>query len=203
MKRLPILLLLFALAACSRDESPEPIAEEAADPPQVVEASVPETETETDTEPEPPVNPSTGELLPMPFAVIWAPALVDYERMIERRVVRVVVPYGGYQFYYDEARPQGAIYELVQRLEDVGDKESVAVLQIILRDEIGHVEIGTRWFRYLCATRQLEPEVIFAQLLQAYMKGQVKKPFHYQAREQAGFNRAEMEHLEELAAGKK
>lgn len=66
---------------------------------------------------QPPVNPSTGELLPMPFAAIWAPALVDFETMIERRAIRVVVPYGGYQFYYDEGRPRGAIYELVQRFE--------------------------------------------------------------------------------------
>ena len=48
-----------------------------------------------------PVNPSTGELLPMPFSAIWAPALVNFEQMIERRAIRVVVPYGGYQFYYD------------------------------------------------------------------------------------------------------
>jgi membrane-bound lytic murein transglycosylase MltF len=65
-----------------------------------------------------PVNPSTGELLPMPFAAIWAPALVDYETMLERRVIRVVVPYGGYQFYYDGGRPKGAVYDLVQRFED-------------------------------------------------------------------------------------
>ena len=64
-----------------------------------------------------PVNPSTGELLPMPFAAIWAPALVDYETMLERRVIRVVVPYGGYQFYYDGGRPKGAVYDLVQRFE--------------------------------------------------------------------------------------
>jgi uncharacterized ferritin-like protein (DUF455 family) len=102
-----------------------------------------------------------------------------------------------------EARGLDVTPGIIQRLKDTGDKESVEVLQIILRDEIGHVEIGTRWFRYLCTDRELDPEKTFAQLLQAYMKGQVKKPFHYQAREQAGFNKAEMEHLEELASGKK
>mgnify|MGYP002395050306 CR=1 FL=1 len=64
-----------------------------------------------------PVNPSTGELLPMPFAAVWEPALVDFEAMIDRRAIRVVVPYGGYQFYYDEGKPRGAVYELVQRFE--------------------------------------------------------------------------------------
>ncbi|MEA2080111.1 MAG: DUF455 family protein, partial [Pseudomonadota bacterium] len=81
-----------------------------------------------------------------------------------------------------------------------GDIASVDVLKIILRDEIGHVEIGTRWFRHLCAERGLKPEATFAQLLQQYMKGQVKKPFYYQARQQAGFNEIEMEILEELAS---
>lgn len=115
MARLDLILLLalVSVAACG-SEAPEeellPPAEAAA------ETEVP-SESEPETDAGPPVNPSTGDLLPMPFAVIWAPAKVDYQRMIERRVVRVVVPYGGYQFYYDQARPKGAIYELVQRLE--------------------------------------------------------------------------------------
>ena len=42
-------------------------------------------------------------------------------------------------------------------------------------------------------------EATFAGLLQQYMMGQVKQPFHYQARQQAGFNDIEMEMLEKLA----
>ena len=76
----------------------------------------------------------------------------------------------------------------------------MAILNLILRDEIGHVEIGTRWFRYLCETRGLAPEATFARLLNQYMKGRVKPPFHYQAREKAGFNRSEMACLERMAA---
>ncbi len=100
-----------------------------------------------------------------------------------------------------EARGLDVTPGIIQRLENVGDGDTVAVLKIILRDEIGHVEIGTRWFRYLCTQRALEPEVAFARLLQEYMRGQLKKPFHYQARQQAGFSDSEMAMLEELAAG--
>lgn len=64
-----------------------------------------------------PVTPSTGDLLPMPFAAIWQPWIGDYDGMVERRVIRVLVPYGGYQFYYDKGQPRGAVYELVQRFE--------------------------------------------------------------------------------------
>ena len=86
-------------------------------------------------------------------------------------------------------------------MEQAGDRAVVEVLQIILRDEIGHVKIGTRWFRYLCSERSLDPDVTFARLVREYMRGQVKPPFHYAAREQAGFNKAEMDYLEELATG--
>ena len=100
-----IIPLLF-LAACAEEGPPAGSGED-----------LPRTDDMAAEIEELPVNPSTGELLPMPFAVIWAPAVVNYEQMIERRVIRVVVPYGGYQFYYDEGRPRGAIYELVQRFE--------------------------------------------------------------------------------------
>ena len=99
-----------------------------------------------------------------------------------------------------EARGLDVTPGIMQRLEKAGDDASVAILQVILRDEIGHVEIGTRWFRYLCEARGLAPEATFAQLLEQYMKGQVKPPFHYQAREQAGFSRNEMACLEGMAA---
>jgi len=99
-----------------------------------------------------------------------------------------------------EARGLDVTPAIMERLRKAGDESSVAILEVILRDEIGHVEIGTRWFRYLCRTRGLEPEVTFAQLLDEYMNGQVKRPFHYQARERAGFNRREMACLEKMAA---
>jgi len=92
---------------------------------------------------EPPVNPSTGELLPMPFSAIWTPWKGDYEGMIERRVVRVLVPYGGYQFYYDNGRPKGAVYELVQRFEtyinEQLDRRNIKVYVVVVpvsRDEL-------------------------------------------------------------------
>lgn len=100
-----------------------------------------------------------------------------------------------------EARGLDVTPGIIERLEKAGDHASVAVLEVILRDEIGHVEIGTRWFRYLCAARGLESEATFARLLEEYMQGQIKQPFHYQARERAGFNRREMACLEEMADG--
>ena len=62
-------------------------------------------------------GPSAGDALPMPFRVIWEPWYGDFEGMVERRIIRAVVPFGGYQFYYDQGLPRGASYDLLQRLE--------------------------------------------------------------------------------------
>ena len=113
MTAIRLIMPLLLLVACGGDAPPAPAADEGSQG----EAAPAAEQNQAAAIEEPPVNPSTGELLPMPFAAIWAPALVDFEAMVERRVIRVVVPYGGYQFYYDEGRPRGAVYELVQRFE--------------------------------------------------------------------------------------
>ena len=99
-----------------------------------------------------------------------------------------------------EARGLDVTPGMIERLSAAGDDRTVAAFEVILDEEVRHVEIGTRWFRYLCEARGLAPEATFAQLLEQYMKGQVKPPFHYQAREQAGFSRNEMACLEGMAA---
>jgi membrane-bound lytic murein transglycosylase MltF len=67
--------------------------------------------------------PTAGEMLPEVLEAVWEPWVGNYEGMVERRIIRVAVPYGGYQFYYDNGRPRGAIYELVQRFETYVNKE--------------------------------------------------------------------------------
>lgn len=98
-----------------------------------------------------------------------------------------------------EARGLDVTPGILERLARAGDSCAVAALEVILRDEIGHVEIGSHWFRYLCRQRGVQPEATFAALLNEYMPGQVKRPFHYEARRQAGFNEREMQHLEDMA----
>ncbi len=82
------------------------------------------------------------------------------------------------------------------RLLEVGDETGAALLDIILRDEIGHVAIGDRWFRYLCNQRDLEPESTYRALVDEYMSGPLRGPFHTAARRKAGFTEAELAYLE-------
>lgn len=96
-----------------------------------------------------------------------------------------------------EARGLDVTPGMMQRLRDVGDERTVALLEIILRDEVGHVAIGTRWFRYACEQRGLDSEKTFAALLEQYMKGNIRGPFYQEARMQAGFSEAEMLLLEQ------
>lgn len=103
-----------------------------------------------------------------------------------------------------EARGLDVTPGIRKKLEDSGDDRTVAILDIILRDEIGHVAIGTRWFRYACEQRGLDPEKTFTELLEKHTKGLVREPFFEEARMDAGFTEAEMQDLKRLArAGRK
>ncbi len=91
-----------------------------------------------------------------------------------------------------EARGLDATPPIMAKLRAIGDHDSVAVLEIILRDEIGHVAIGDRWFRAQCATRGLEPEATYQRLIDAFGAPRPHPPLHREARLAAGFSEAEL-----------
>lgn len=78
------------------------------------------------------------------------------------------------------------------KLEQVGDHESARVLDIILRDEITHVGLGDRWFRYLCAERGIEPESTYLDLLTRYQAPWPQGKMNESARLAAGFSAGEL-----------
>lgn len=91
-----------------------------------------------------------------------------------------------------EARGLDVTPGIQKKLAQVGDDNAVTLLDIILRDEIGHVEIGNRWFQYCCRERGLKPEPTFQQLLNKYYPKGLMGPFNLGARRQAGFSEYEM-----------
>lgn len=95
-----------------------------------------------------------------------------------------------------EARGLDASPALRAKLAQVGDMEAAAILDIILRDEIGHVAIGNLWFNWLCETRGLEPIGAYASLAKQYEAPTPRKPFNHQARLAAGFTEQELAWLE-------
>lgn len=72
---------------------------------------------------------------------------------------------------------------------------AVEILEVILRDEIGHVAIGNRWYRYLCVQRGLEPVATYALLAVKYGAPRIRGPLNLAARRYAGFDAAELELL--------
>lgn len=95
-----------------------------------------------------------------------------------------------------EARGLDASPALRAKLAQVGDMEAAAILDIILRDEIGHVAIGNHWFNWLCEARGLEPISAYAALAKQYEAPTPRKPFNHQARLAAGFTEQELAWLE-------
>jgi len=94
-----------------------------------------------------------------------------------------------------EARGLDATPPMQAKLRKVGTPhalKAVDILDIILRDEIGHVAIGNHWYRYLCSQRGLDPLATYAVLARQYGAPRVKGPLNLDARRAAGFDEAEL-----------
>ncbi len=96
-----------------------------------------------------------------------------------------------------EARGLDVTPALIEKFRQAGDSKSVAILTRILTDEVGHVELGSCWFKHACRAQGLEPEAEYRRLLGEYYKGgRPKGPFNRPLRIQAGFSAAELDWLE-------
>jgi uncharacterized ferritin-like protein (DUF455 family) len=91
-----------------------------------------------------------------------------------------------------EARGLDATPPIQAKLRKAGDLAAVAILDIILRDEIGHVAIGNRWYGWLCAQQGLDAEALYPQLVARYAAPRLRGPFNLAARRAAGFSEAEL-----------
>jgi uncharacterized ferritin-like protein (DUF455 family) len=97
-----------------------------------------------------------------------------------------------------EARGLDVTPSIIEKLDKVGDQRMVEILKIIQRDEVGHVKIGTRWYRHFCEIRGLSPLETFKKLLEKHLKGNVRGPYDVVMRKQAGFTDDELLYLEQV-----
>ena len=95
-----------------------------------------------------------------------------------------------------EARGLDAAPPIRAKLAQAGDHAAAAILDIILRDEVGHVAIGNHWYGWLCEQRGLEPIATYASLAQRYQAPRLKGPFNLEARRTAGFSETELQALQ-------
>jgi uncharacterized ferritin-like protein (DUF455 family) len=91
-----------------------------------------------------------------------------------------------------EARGLDATPQVRAKLAQAGDMAAAEILDIILRDEIGHVAIGNRWYGWLCKQRGMEPVSTYARLAAEYRAPIMRGPFNMEARRAAGFSELEL-----------
>jgi uncharacterized ferritin-like protein (DUF455 family) len=120
---------------------------------------------------------------------LWDMAMRTKHSALERMAI---IPRGM------EARGLDVTPGIIEKLKASGDEPAIDILEIILRDEIGHVEIGTRWFNYCCDAQNLPRQKTFEELMRRFTSGRVKLPLHRSARKRAGFTEAELDFLEGL-----
>lgn len=94
-----------------------------------------------------------------------------------------------------EARGLDATPPMQARLARAGDERAVEILAIILRDEIGHVAIGNRWYQWLCKHHGLDPVAHYEVLAARHGAPRLRGPFNVEARSQAGFSAEELARL--------
>jgi len=95
-----------------------------------------------------------------------------------------------------EARGLDASPPIRSKLVSIGDQRGAAILDIILRDEIGHVAIGNHWYGVLCRQRGLEPVATYAALAAEHGAPRLRGPFNLEARRAAGFSDEELARLD-------
>ncbi|MGL6109675.1 MAG: ferritin-like domain-containing protein [Rubrivivax sp.] len=98
-----------------------------------------------------------------------------------------------------EARGLDASPPVKAKLVAAGDHRGGEILDLILRDEIGHVAIGNHWYRWLCAQRGLDPLSTYAELAARHEAPRPRGPFNLEARRAAGFDEAELAALGTIA----
>lgn len=97
-----------------------------------------------------------------------------------------------------EARGLDASPLIQARLVQVGTpaaRRVVDILEIILRDEVGHVAVGNRWYAWLCARAGLEPVAHYRALSRQHRAPRPKPPLNLEARRRAGFTDTELAEL--------
>lgn len=112
---------------------------------------------------------------------LWQTARASRADLIDRLAVAPLT---------HEARGLDVTPAMIEKLKGAGDPASAALLEVIYRDEIGHVATGFRWYGHVCRARGLDPEAAFAPALERVGLARPHAPFNEAARRAAGLTPA-------------
>jgi len=85
-----------------------------------------------------------------------------------------------------EARGLDVTPGMIDIFTKAGEAETVAALQVIYGEEVGHVAYGSKWFNWLCGRDGSDPKEVFHSLVRRYFHGTLKPPFNAEKRAEAG-----------------
>jgi uncharacterized ferritin-like protein (DUF455 family) len=97
-----------------------------------------------------------------------------------------------------EARGLDATPPMQEKLRKVSTPDAlkiISILDIILRDEVGHVAIGNHWYRWLCERDRLDAVSHFRLLCEQHAAPRIRAPINEEARRLAGFTHQEIADL--------
>lgn len=92
---------------------------------------------------------------------------------------------------------------LMKRLESSGARHVKKAVSVIADEEVGHVEFGSRWYRYFCHEARLDSDHDFKSRLQN-LKGRLPRrieALQVEVRKKAGFTDFEIQAAEEFRRG--
>ncbi|MFN7224531.1 MAG: ferritin-like domain-containing protein [Paracoccaceae bacterium] len=85
-----------------------------------------------------------------------------------------------------EARGLDVTPGMIELFRKAGDSGSVAAMEVIYAEEVGHVAYGSKWFNWLCGRDGTDPKEVFHALVRQYFHGKLKPPFNDEKRADAG-----------------
>ncbi|MGH1330523.1 MAG: ferritin-like domain-containing protein [Paracoccaceae bacterium] len=85
-----------------------------------------------------------------------------------------------------EARGLDVTPGMIKIFQNAKDKATVAALDVIYGEEVGHVAYGSKWFHFMCGRDDRDPKPVFHDLVRAYFHGALKPPFNEEKRAEAG-----------------
>lgn len=85
-----------------------------------------------------------------------------------------------------EARGLDVTPGMIEIFRRAKDAQTVAALEVIYSEEVGHVAYGSKWFNFLCGRDGLDPQPVFLDLVRRHFHSPLKPPFNEEKRAQAG-----------------
>ena len=108
---------------------------------------------------------------------LWQSALRSRDSLLDRLAIAPLT---------QEARGLDVTPGMIQKLKSAGDPNSARLLDVIYRDEIGHVATGLKWFEHVCRAEGLDMDQAYRDSLGRIGLATPHAPFNVAARRQAG-----------------